>query len=818
MFTYLKRHPYSRLTSIVGVLLLIIFSFEFAFAQSDVPPEEMRTVFMIGDIDTGILGIYPLLVYIVDGDELILAEEWYAFERGIGPVGLAVDEENERLFVSYESDDTIDVYNARNMNPIDQIQLAGTSNLAGIEVHQSSNRLLVVDRYMPTLFEFSLSTYQMLDSWTLSNCAGAVGIDTAGDTLYVTCSDATTFSNVVHYYDLNSQAEIGTITLTREAVAIAATDYPETTIYTSGWSLHDYLSQYYLSSGIETTADLDDGGKGLTLNPATGLVYAVKGFGGPFTMPVEWGAIRVYDMATMNQLNEYFYAAGFNKPSPTDAVASTIPFGGTVKKECISHPTGIIQEGDTVVFRITIENRHTARIHVLPMVDDYDVNHLVYVSSNPASDNNINDGMIDWSDLISSIGHDLWPGNSESIDVTFTANPDPCDDIVEGVNLAQMVGAEDIGGTMLTDAAGIAEYTIECGCQTNDDCNDDLFCNGLEYCDAGGSCQSAATVPCQDDSLYCNGAETCNEATDQCEHSGDPCSDDGLYCNGNEACNERDDVCDHSGDPCSDDGLWCNGSESCNESTNQCDHVGAPDCSDDGLYCNGAESCNEANDQCDHSGDPCTNDGIFCNGAETCNESADSCDHSGDPCVDDGLYCNGTESCNEANDQCDHTNAPCPDDGTFCNGDESCDEATDSCSSTGDPCIDDGLFCNGTESCNDDTDTCDHSGDPCVDDGLYCNGTESCNDDTDACDHSGDPCIDDGLFCNGTESCNDDTDTCDHSGDPCEEDEECNEVTDSCETEETPPPDSSDDDSPDPGDGDDEIWPEGSVSGGCCGC
>ena len=789
MFYPSKSPQFSGLHRLICTLLIIVagsvLAFSPAIAQST--PDEMRTVYMIGDIDTGIFGIYPLVVYIVDGNELIMAEEWYAFERGIGPVGLAVDETNERLFVSYESDDTIDVYNARNMDPIDQIQLVGTSNLAGIEVHQDSNRLLVVDRYLPTLYEFSLTNYQMIDSWSLPNCVGVIGIDTAGDTLYATCSDGTTFSNVVHYYDINTQAEIGTITLLREAVAIAVTDYPETTIYTSGWSIHDYLSQYYLTSGIESTTDLDDDGKGITLNPATGLIYAVKGSGG--LMPVEWGAIRVYNAATMNQVNEYFYASGLIKPSPTDAVASTIPFGGTVKKECTSHPSGVIQEGETVVFRITIENRHTSRIHVLPVVDEYDTSHLSYVSSSPASDNNVNDGTINWADLIASTGGDLWPGGSKTIDVTFTANPDPCDDYVEGTNLAQMVDALDISGVELTDAAGIVDYTIECGCQVNNDCDDGLYCNGQEYCDAGGSCQSAASGPCTDDGQYCNGDETCNETLDQCEHAGDPCSDDGLYCNGTESCNERDDTCDHAGDPCSDDGLWCNGSESCNETSDQCDHVSPPDCSDDGLYCNGTESCNEASDQCGHSGDPCADDGKFCNGTETCNETTDGCDSTGDPCTDDGVYCNGTESCNETSDKCDQLNPPCPDDGAFCNGDEVCDEDGESCSSTGDPC---------------------------TDDDLYCNGSESCNEDSDECDHSGDPCSDDGLFCNGSESCDENSDGCDHSGDPCEEPEECNEDTDSCESDSTPEP--SDDDSPDPGDGDDESWPEGSVSGGCCGC
>ena len=267
-----------------------------------------------------------------------------------------------------------------------------------------------------------------------------------------------------------------------------------------------------------------------------------------------------------------------------------------------------------------------------------------------------------------------------------------------------------------------------------------------------------------------------------------------------------------------DDGDFCNGYETCNQTTYECE-AGTPPCPDDGLFCNGAEGCDETNDQCTSAGDPCPDDGQWCNGTESCDETNDQCASTGNPCTDDGQFCNGAESCDETNDQCTSAGDPCPDDGQWCNGTESCDETNDQCASTGNPCADDGQFCNGEETCDETNDQCASAGNPCPDDGQWCNGTESCNETDDQCDSTGLPCEDDGLFCNGEETCDETSDECAPGAPPCEEDETCNEDTDTCdrgEDDDSDPDPSEDDDDAAPSD--DEIWPEGQVSGGCCGC
>jgi len=60
---------------------------------------------------------------------------------------------------------------------------------------------------------------------------------------------------------------------------------------------------------------------------------------------------------------------------------------------------------------------------------------------------------------------------------------------------------------------------------------------------------------------------------------------------------------------------------------------------------------------------------------------------------------------------------------------------------TTDQDCDDGVFCNGEETCDVGSGVCQPGTDPCPDDGIYCNGVEGCDEDNDICTHSGDPCV-----------------------------------------------------------------------------
>jgi hypothetical protein len=80
------------------------------------------------------------------------------------------------------------------------------------------------------------------------------------------------------------------------------------------------------------------------------------------------------------------------------------------------------------------------------------------------------------------------------------------------------------------------EMTDSCSNLPDDNlCNDGLWCNGEEYCDAVLDCQSTAPVDC-DDGISCT-IDSCNEETDSCTNEPDnSVCDNGLYCDGSEYC------------------------------------------------------------------------------------------------------------------------------------------------------------------------------------------------------------------------------------------------------------------------------------------
>lgn len=115
-------------------------------------------------------------------------------------------------------------------------------------------------------------------------------------------------------------------------------------------------------------------------------------------------------------------------------------------------------------------------------------------------------------------------------------------------------------------------------------CDDGVFCNGLETCDAITGCQAGTPLDCDDGDLC---------TTDSCDPIGG-CVFTPVECPAGEQCDSADGICKPEPD-CTVDA----------------------DC-DDGLFCNGAEICDPAAG-CVSTGDPCTE-------GYDCNEDTDTCD------------------------------------------------------------------------------------------------------------------------------------------------------------------------------------------------
>ncbi len=283
-------------------------------------------------------------------------------------------------------------------------------------------------------------------------------------------------------------------------------------------------------------------------------------------------------------------------------------------------------------------------------------------------------------------------------------------------------------------------------CELDADCDDGVFCNGIETC-VNESCQPG-TDPCP--------GQMCSEASAACvECLMDEHCDDDAFCNGPESCNPDGD-CEPGLEPCVD--------------FPHCDEAG-----DSCLACIGDGDCDDAN--------PCTDDTCVANECLFTANEGNSCD--------DGLYCNGPEEC-DTNGLCQPGADPCPE--------QMCREADQACVNclTGGDC-DDNTFCNGAETCDADGNCqpgtapcfdlphCDEVDDVCLEclNHTECDDSVPCTDDecvAGAClvTPNDDNCPDDGEFCTGPEICDQELD-CVSAGDPCGADEFCNESLDVCD-------------------------------------
>jgi hypothetical protein len=237
---------------------------------------------------------------------------------------------------------------------------------------------------------------------------------------------------------------------------------------------------------------------------------------------------------------------------------------------------------------------------------------------------------------------------------------------------------------------------IEPECTVDADCDDGLFCNGTETCDAG-LCADGQPPDC-DDGVSCT-LDSCDEDADSCVSDPiDSVCDDGQFCNGAEYCDAID-GCQAGTPPSCEDDLFCNGIETCDEAEDTCVAGTPPDC-DDGVGCT-LDSCDEDADSCVSDPiDSVCDDGQFCNGAEFC-DAIDGCQAGTPPDCDDDLFCNGTETCDEADDTCVAGTPPDVDDGVFCT-DDYCDEENDEI--VNDPNDDN---CNQASNECSEADTCD---------------------------------------------------------------------------------------------------------------
>jgi hypothetical protein len=323
-------------------------------------------------------------------------------------------------------------------------------------------------------------------------------------------------------------------------------------------------------------------------------------------------------------------------------------------------------------------------------------------------------------------------------------------------------------------------------CFVNEDCDDGVFCT-LDLC-VFGNCTSAHNDNQCNDGLFCNGTETCDAQTDACA-PGDPVTcPQGQFCSNTF---NRCVQCEINAD--CDDGLFCNGTETCDEGLCQdgnpvnCSHLNTECtvgvCDEDLNQCVESAPCDDGNlctDDICNTGVGCSNPQNYQIGVECCNPNT-----GGTTIIDDGDACTN-DFCNAQSGEVTHVVITCND--------------NDPCT-INDVCVNNGAGCGGTDvntfACNDDGDcpvgTCNQQTAFCecagCTDNADCNDGIACTIDTcvnSVCSNEPDhaACAT-GLFCS-QQVCDRNngcilTDFCtSQAGNPCPNPATCNESLDDC--------------------------------------
>jgi len=332
-------------------------------------------------------------------------------------------------------------------------------------------------------------------------------------------------------------------------------------------------------------------------------------------------------------------------------------------------------------------------------------------------------------------------GCDEAVDfIEHVPDDGPCDDglFCNGVEVCHPIDGCSPGEPVVTND-GIGCTVDSCSevddevrhVATDELCDDDLFCNGAERCDAEQGCVAGEAPPVPDE--HACTVDRCDEAADEIVHEPvDAECDDELFCNGAERCDATLGCLDGQAPPL-DDAFGCTVGSCDEEEDRVVQEAVHRDC-DDGLFCNGEERC-DVGRGCLPGEAPVVPDGIDCT-ADRCDEDEDRVVHEPqDQVCDDGRFCNGAEHCNSYLG-CQGGEPPDLEDDHDCT-DDRCDEELDQV--VHDPVAarcDDGRFCNGEEAC-DPAVGCVDGADPVLDDLVGCT-RDRCDEDEDEVVHEPD--------------------------------------------------------------------------------
>ena len=214
----------------------------------------------------------PINAYDIQGGLLAYQVTGTVPTHGVGAMGLALDTDSKRLFVTYEYSNIIEMIDAETFAVLGSQTAAEASDLAGIVVDQDKGLVYAVDRGTLKLFVYDVATFSLQATVTLPTGSGSFGIALDGDNLVV--GD---FTTTVRWYDTTSWAETSSVALSAPAVDVAV-DIDNRILYATHYYSASMLTKYDLDTLVETTVSAGSNQtRGVDVDQASGLVYVTVG-------------------------------------------------------------------------------------------------------------------------------------------------------------------------------------------------------------------------------------------------------------------------------------------------------------------------------------------------------------------------------------------------------------------------------------------------------------------------------------------------------------------------------------------------------------
>ena len=209
-------------------------------------------------------------------------------------MGIAIDENSNTLFITYEDSNVLQLIDATTMTGLGSTTAPGAYNLAGIVYDRTTNKVYTVDRNSNRLYVYSWNSVTKiltLDGGTYKTLSGVsaahgLALDEGGGLLYV--GDMVSTNNV-RVFSTSTWTQTAVYTVTQPVQGIAV-DVKNGIIYTghAGWPSYGtmyLLCKYVISTGVETTVDVrtlttsvyDDSAVGLAIDPDSSYLYMTTG-------------------------------------------------------------------------------------------------------------------------------------------------------------------------------------------------------------------------------------------------------------------------------------------------------------------------------------------------------------------------------------------------------------------------------------------------------------------------------------------------------------------------------------------------------------